>query len=72
MTKTVILKVRYVLVGNVIPQVRRWSWKDKVIKGLPADVYSIKAPEPAAASTESTPANTADSKADKPTEKAKA
>lgn len=72
MTKTVIFKSPVRFGGQRYPAGTEMELEDKVIKGLPNDVYDIKASEPTAASTESTPANTADLKADKPTEKAKA
>lgn len=70
MTQVVIFKSPVRFGGQRYPAGTEMELEDKVIKDLPSDVYSIKAPEPAAAA-EPAPANAPDSKADKPAEKAK-
>ena len=70
MAKTVIFKSPVRFGGQRYPAGTEMELEDKVIKGLPSDVYSIKAPEPVAA-VDPAPANAPDPKADKSTEKAK-
>jgi hypothetical protein len=71
MAKTVIFKSPVRFGGQRYPAGTEMELEDRVIKGLPADVYSVKAPEPAASTEPVAPAAQSD-KGDKNTEKAKA
>jgi hypothetical protein len=71
MAKTVIFKSPVRFGGQRYPAGTEMELEDRVIKGLPADVYSVKAPEPVASTEPVVPVVPPD-KGDKNTEKAKA